>query len=447
MSSIGQDLIYHVNSGRKQTSKHTTLSFLIKRKTGSKELITWTNKFGHGISYDEVLILETSMAMEHSQHQVHRSFTPSIIQPATFVTFIWDNNDINPESLKGITMHCTNGIIIQLTSSRNDSESLFPTFPATSSPNYPIAKSKKKSFQPMTNEMPSYMHIKRKNTDTEVAVQLNVHQKEREFSHIIDTIWVIVRSQASKLCVQQTIPNWTGFNYFMCENESESFHTIGYLPAINQSPTSHNTVLELLIQSKVKAEKLGLDETDVVLDMAIYSKAVEILMNPKYIDLKRFIVLRLGAFHIMCIYIAVIGKRFGDAGLRDIVVESNILGESSVDKMLKGKHYNNATRVLKYLFDAIKRHSIYSYEKWLKERSITTDHRYAALIESTELQNVVRSPGQNTLQTMYETHSEVIHDIQDFEMSLLNGRFGPTGKLLGIVFANDTNFVWFYAFS
>ena len=219
------------------------------------------------------------------------------------------------------------------------------------------------------NEIPSYMHIKRKNTDTEVAVQLNVHQKEREFSHIIRTIWVIARSQASKLCVQQTIPNWTGFNYLMCENESEgeSFHTTGYLPAINQSPTSHNTVLELLIQSKVKAEKLGLDETDVVLDMAIYSKAVEILMNPKYIDLKRFIVLQLGAFHIMCIYIAVIGKRFGDAGLCD-VVESNILGESSVDKMLKGKHYNNATRVLKYLFDAIKRHSIDSYEEWLKER-------------------------------------------------------------------------------
>ena len=423
MSSIGQDLLYHVNSGRKQTSKHTTLSFLIKRKTGSKQLITWTNKFGHGISYDEVLILETSMAMEHSQHQVHRSFTPSIIQPSTFVTFVWDNNDINPESLKGVTMHCTNGIIVQLSSARNDSQSPSPTFPATSSP-----KPKKKSFQPMTNEMPSYMHIKRKNTDTEVDVRLNVHQQEREISHIIDTIWVIVRSQASKSFVQQTIPNWTGFNYLMCENECESFHRIGYLPAINQSPTSHDTVLELLIQSKLKAEKLGLAETDVVLDMAIYSKAVEILMNPKYVDLKRFIVLRLGAFHIMCIYIAVIGKRFGDAGLRDIVVESNILGESSVDKMLKGKHYNNAMRVLKYLFDAIKRQSIDSYEEWIKERSVTTNHRYAELLESTELQNVVRSPGQNTLQTIYETHSETIHEIQDFEMSLLNGQFGPTAS-------------------
>ena len=131
--------------------------------------------------------------MEHSQHQLHRPFTLSIIQPSTFVAIVWENNDINPESLKGVTMHCSNGIIVQLSSARNDSQSPSPTFPATSSP-----KPKKKSFQPMTNEMPSYMHIKQKNTDTEVEVELNVHQQERRISHIIDTIWVIGRNQANK---------------------------------------------------------------------------------------------------------------------------------------------------------------------------------------------------------------------------------------------------------
>ena len=95
-------------------------------------------------------------------------------------------------------------------------------------------------------------------------------------------------------------------------------------------------------------------------------------MNPKYIDLKRCIVLRLGTS-----YIAVIGKRFGEAGLRDTVVEANILGENSVEKMIKGRHCNNATRVLKYIFDAIKRHSIESYEEWLKESSVATEHCYA----------------------------------------------------------------------
>jgi hypothetical protein len=107
----------------------------------------------------------------------------------------------------------------------------------------------------------------------------------------------------------------------------------------------------------------------------------------------------------------------------------NILGESSVDKMLKGKHYNNAMRVLKYLYDTIKRHSIESYEQWLKESSDTTDHDYLEFIESTELQIFVRSPGEDTLETIYETHSEEIHKIQDFELSLLNGRFGPTASL------------------
>lgn len=106
----------------------------------------------------------------------------------------------------------------------------------------------------------------------------------------------------------------------MCEGDSDDYGKIGYLPSINKSLTSHDTVLELLNQSKLKAEKLGLNETDVILDMAIYSKAVEILMNPRYVDLKKFIVLCLGGFHTMCIFISVIGKRFGEAGLRNMVI-------------------------------------------------------------------------------------------------------------------------------
>ena len=103
-------------------------------------------------------------------------------------------------------------------------------------------------------------------------------------------------------------------------------HQITYLPAINDSPTKMDVVLEILTQSKLKAEKLGLCETDVVFDQAIYAKAVEIMLNPVFIDLKRFIVLRMGAFHTALTFLAVIGKRFGDAGLRDWIVEAELLG-------------------------------------------------------------------------------------------------------------------------
>ena len=68
----------------------------------------------------------------------------------------------------------------------------------------------------------------------------------------------------------------------------------------------------------------------------------------------------------MCIFIAVIGKRFGESGLRDLI-ESNLLGESSVDQMLSGKHYSNAMRVLKYLYDVFKRNMIESFQQAANE--------------------------------------------------------------------------------
>lgn len=137
-----------------KTSKHVTFPFSIKRKTGSKIVINWTNKFGHGISYDDVLILETYLAMEHSKDQLHRSFSPAIIQPSQFVTFVWDNNEINPESLKGLSLHCTNGIVIQ---SSSVVLSVFePSSTDTSVLLQPRAKQRIKKFRPLPLEMPSY---------------------------------------------------------------------------------------------------------------------------------------------------------------------------------------------------------------------------------------------------------------------------------------------------
>ena len=89
-------------------------------------------------------------------------------------------------------------------------------------------------------------------------------------SRMIDFYWVLLRENS------KSVPSWKGFNYLIYPNENEPEHTISYLPAINQSPTKLDTVLELLTQSKLKAEKLQLTEVDVVVDQAIYAKACEV---------------------------------------------------------------------------------------------------------------------------------------------------------------------------
>ena len=59
-------------------------------------------------------------------------------------------------------------------------------------------------------------------------------------------------------------------------------------------------------------------------------------------SLRDFINLRMGGFHACCIFLSVIGKRFADAGLKDLIIESRIMGEESVDQIMNGKHFNNA---------------------------------------------------------------------------------------------------------
>ena len=48
-------------------------------------------------------------------------------------------------------------------------------------------------------------------------------------------------------------------------------------------------------------------------------------------------------------------KRFGDAGLRDILVQSEVLSEGSVDRALTGKMYNRSVRSVKIVFEALSR--------------------------------------------------------------------------------------------
>ena len=47
---------------------------------------------------------------------------------------------------------------------------------------------------------------------------------------------------------------------------------------IADSHTKHSTIYEMLIRTKQKAESLNLDETDLVCDHAVYSKALEVVL-------------------------------------------------------------------------------------------------------------------------------------------------------------------------
>ena len=100
------------------------------------------------------------------------------------------------------------------------------------------------------------------------------------------------------------------------------------------------------------------------MDQALYAKATEVAWKQQI----KFesIVLMMGNFHIICNLLSVIGKMFRDAGLRDLAVESGVIAEGSIEKVLDGKQYNRGVRLHKLTYEALMRLAWAGFFEWLE---------------------------------------------------------------------------------
>ena len=119
------------------------------------------------------------------------------------------------------------------------------------------------------------------------------------------------------------------------------------------------------------AGQIGQHHVLIVFDQAIYAEAMEVICQRSE-ELSR-VVKRMGAFHIACTLLAVIRKRFRDAGLEDIIIESEIIGIGSVNGALLGKHYNRGMRLHEIIGEAIFRLKWEVFCNWLQEKNHQTD--------------------------------------------------------------------------
>jgi len=149
------------------------------------------------------------------------------------------------------------------------------------------------------------------------------------------------------------LPGWTGFNASLQSSNIPPVSKIGYLPVIDASPTDLSTVYTILLRSIDMADRLGLESITVVFDQAIYAKAQQIRWQ-NY-DLQQRLVVRFGEFHTTMSYLAIIGKRFQDSGLEDILIEAEIVAPGSLNGVLSDHHYNRSMRAHKLMFEALQR--------------------------------------------------------------------------------------------
>ena len=73
----------------------------------------------------------------------------------------------------------------------------------------------------------------------------------------------------------------------------------------------------------------------------------------------------MGTFHTISNFLATIGKRFKDAGLRDVAVESAVIAEGSIKAVLEGRQYNRAARLHKIIYETLQRLIWKGFYSWI----------------------------------------------------------------------------------
>ncbi|KAJ8961940.1 hypothetical protein NQ314_005872 [Rhamnusium bicolor] len=119
------------------------------------------------------------------------------------------------------------------------------------------------------------------------------------------------------------------------------------------------------------ASRLNQNHIVITADLAIYSKAREILWNNPP-ELAGRVTLQLGGIYLTMAFIANIGYIFGDGGLTSILVKADIFAENSCRLMLKGKQYSRAIRGLTLAADAISRLLYDILANWYEENKRET---------------------------------------------------------------------------
>ncbi|CAB4004110.1 Hypothetical predicted protein, partial [Paramuricea clavata] len=277
-----------------------------------------------------------------TSYDITLEMVPKEILPNKHTTLIWDNDDFQEESKS--STHITNGIAVQ----RALNEDVI-TIP-------PLVKTRRKSLDDPCCELMPYSIGKKKSIDvleqcSDLEFEEECHSTHQISENKLDLVYCLLK--LSFIDNSELLPDWTGFNTLLSRNDTSALNLsrIGYLPVIEGSPTQYTTVYTVFVKSLEIAAKLNLEYVVLVFDEVIYAKAQQIRWKNESFMVKT--ILRLGDFHAVMSFCGAISRIFQDAGLRDVLVESGVVGQNTVNGVMSGKFYNGSVKCHKIMHEAL----------------------------------------------------------------------------------------------
>ncbi|CAB4005387.1 Hypothetical predicted protein [Paramuricea clavata] len=188
---------------------------------------------------------------------------------------------------------------------------------------------------------------------------------------------------------EQSIPGWSGFNAIT--HPSLPVETvIGYHPMINAESSNFSNLYTLMKLAQKICNTLGQCDSVVTFDLALYAKAKQLQM--KYPEEFQSTVIRMGGFHIALNYLSLLGKKYAQSGLEDMLIESGVYAAGTTSVIMLGKSYKRGIRARKLTMEALFRLLWQAFVEWLEREEVGIENgpKQLILCRSKECRNTVK---------------------------------------------------------
>ena len=314
----------------------------VRHLTGSAEVLTILNGYGHGQSYSKTLELETAMCNSVTSSD---SVLPKNISRDNnaVIHLCFDNFDSDEETPSGSgTTHSTHGIVIQ--------EVLDPDRQPILTETQPTPRSKQRSVKPVEIEIrPCFANLK---VEPILDIETSTEKFSFEAFEFDNFAWLICRKMSGSFEMQK-VPSWAGWLSKTATDNESTISNVEYLAPLSESINENSTVQYILDKSLAASQEVGQEYAIVTFDLAVAKKAYALVWQNsaqfgKVLD-------RMGVFHTLCSLFGTLGKMMNGSGLSEIILESGICASRSLNRVMNGKHFNRALRVHKLVFEALQR--------------------------------------------------------------------------------------------
>ena len=201
----------------------------------------------------------------------------------------------------------------------------------------------------------------------------------------------------------QSTPTWSAYNPLVCEDNTKIQRT-AFFPVIPYPVTEYSSVYTAMCNFLIASDQLDQEDLLIACNEGVdhIARHIQLLEPEKF----KHLVLLLGNFHMIKIFLAIIGKYLKESGVNHIFIETESFGLGVIEQVLGGTHYARSTKGVSMLVETLQRFQLQAFIS-----KLNLNENSHSLSDFKAIQDTLAEENYSECKSLYDT---LINTSDDF---------------------------------